>query len=88
MTLPAWLPRDKALHAAMGAATVLGVLIVLAIAKQNIGLSLAVAGALVGLAYEYQQKFRGEGEFSLLDAAATAAPGFLAWGVLASFGLR
>ena len=88
MNLPDWLPRDKMLHAAMGAATVVGVLAVLAIAKHDIGFSLATATTLVGLAHEWQQKFRGEGEFSPLDAAATAAPGFLAWGVLASFGLR
>lgn len=88
MNLPTWLPRDKVLHAAMGAATVLALLALLAIAKHDIGFSLAMAGTAVGLAYERQQKFRGEGEFSLLDAAATAAPGYLAWGVLALFGLR
>lgn len=88
MNLPNWLPRDKALRAAMGLATVAIVLVVLAIAKHDIGFSLAVATTLVGLAYEWQQKFRGEGEFSLLDAAATAAPGYVAWGVLALFGLR
>ncbi|HOX89921.1 MAG TPA: hypothetical protein PLN55_09945 [Burkholderiaceae bacterium] len=82
------IPRDKLLHLAAGAATVVAVLAVLAIAKHDIGFALATAGTLVGLAYEWQQKFRGEGEFSLLDAAATAAPGFVAWGLLASFGLR
>lgn len=88
MNLPDWLPRDKVLRAAMGAATVVGVLAVLAIAKHDIGFALAVATTLVGLAYEWQRKFRGEGEVSVLGAAATAVPGFLAWGVLASFGLR
>lgn len=78
MNLPDWLPRDKVLRAAMGAATVVGVLAVLAIAKHDIGFALAVATTLV----------RGEGEVSVLDAAATAAPGFLAWGVPASFSLR
>lgn len=82
------IPRDKLLHLAMGAATILGVLLVLAIAKHDIGFSLAVAATLVGLSYEWHRKFRGEGTFSLLDAAATAAPGFMAWGVLALFGLR
>lgn len=91
MNLPTWLPKipkDKLMHLATGAAAVLCVLLTMAIAKHNIGLALAAATTLLGLAIEALQKFRGEGEFSLLDAAATAAPGFLAWGVLASFGLH
>ena len=67
--------RDKVLHAAMGVAVVLGVLLLLLIAKHNTGAALAAATTLVGVAYEGQQKFRGEGEVSLLDAVATAAPG-------------
>ena len=82
------LGKDKLLHLAMGAAVIVAVLAVLAIAKHNIGFALAVATTLTGVAYEAQQKFRGEGEVSVLDAAATAAPGFLAWGALALFGLR
>lgn len=88
MNIPTWIPRDKLMHAAVGLAAVLAVLLVLAVAKHDIGFSLAVATTPLGLGAEGLQKFRGEGDFSLLDAAATAAPGFLAWGVLASFGPR
>lgn len=92
LNFPTWVPkliqRDKLLHAGIGAATVLAVLLLLAIAKHNIGISLAVSGVLVGLAYEYQRKLRSEGAFSMINAAATAAPGFVVWGALAAFGLR
>lgn len=88
MNLPAWLPRDKMLHAVGGTAVVAATLLVLAVAKHDVGFSLAASATLVGLAYEWVKKFRGEGEFSLLDAAATAAPGFAVWGALAAFGLR
>lgn len=80
--------KDNLLHLAMGSAVIVAVLLVMAIAKYDIGFALAVATTLTGAAYEAQQKFRGEGEVSMLDAAATAAPGFLAWGALALFGLR
>lgn len=91
MNIPNWrtlISRDKLLHLAAGTAVVVTVLVVLAVAKHDLGFSLAVAATAVGLANEWQQKFRGEGEFSLLDAAATAAPGFMAWGAFALFGLR
>lgn len=80
--------KDTLWHLAMGVAAVFGTLLLLAIAKHNIGAALAAASTLMGLAYEGQQKIRGEGAPSVLDAAATAAPGFLAWGALALFGLH
>lgn len=38
---------------------------------------------MVGLLYEGQQWVREEGQVEWLDALATAAPGWIAWGVLA-----
>lgn len=79
------IPKDKLMHAAMGAVAALGVLGLLAIAKHMGKDAAMVAGAVaVGLGYELVQKLRDEGDPDLEDAAVTTAGG-LALTVLAWF---
>lgn len=49
----------------------------------GLGACLAYTTSMVGLLYEGQQWAREEGQVEWLDALATAAPGWIAWGVLA-----
>jgi hypothetical protein len=78
-------PRDKLMHMGMGVATVVGAAVICIVARYNFGFAMAIATTLVGIAYEAQQKYRGEGEPSWADAAATSAPGFVVWGGLEVF---
>ena len=75
-------PKDKLWHLGMGVATVIGAAVVITVAGYSFGFALALTTTLVGIAYEAQQKVRKEGEPSFMDAAATAAPGFVAWAVI------
>jgi hypothetical protein len=74
------IPKDKLLHLGLGvvwlfaAATSYWVLLL-----WGVGPFLAYHTTVFGLLYEVNQAVRGEGEPSPLDAAATAAPGWLAW---------
>lgn len=47
-----------------------------------LGLAVAIGGIVFGVFYEFQQWYRKEGAVELLDAVATAAPGWAAWGVI------
>ena len=79
------IPKDKALHVAMGAAAVIVMLLALELAAWRAGAALALASTSLGVFYEFQQWWRKEGQVELLDAAATAAPGFVAWLALELF---
>jgi hypothetical protein len=77
------MPKDKILHVALGVLAIVCAWVALAINSLfGLGPTLAYTTTVVGLLYEVQQMYRGEGEPDLWDAAATAAPGFVAWGVL------
>ena len=75
--------NDKLLHVALGciaAAVGYGCLIVHS--TLGLGAMLAYTTTVTGIGYELQQHIRKEGQVEALDALATAAPGWLAWGVL------
>jgi hypothetical protein len=48
----------------------------------GVGPFLAYHTTVFGLLYEANQAIRKEGQPELLDALATAAPGWVAWGIL------
>jgi len=50
----------------------------------GLGACLAYTTTAVGVLYEVQQWYRREGQPDLYDALATAAPGWVAWGILAA----
>ena len=79
-------PRDKKLHLGLGVLAVIAAVVVSAVWQYAPGFALALASTAMGIGYEAQQKFRGEGDVSVWDAAFTAAPGFLAWGAWEAFG--
>lgn len=82
------IPRDKAMHVAMGAATAIGVLALLFVAARFGPPAAMIAGAVaVGCAYEGVQKLRGEGVVEFADVLATAAGGLLLTGALIAAGL-
>lgn len=77
------IPRDKLLHLALGALAVacaVGALTVYALF--GLGPCLAYTSTTVGVLYELQQHYRGEGQPDALDALATAIPGWVAWAIL------
>jgi hypothetical protein len=43
---------------------------------------LAYTTTAVGILYEVQQLYRGEGQVDVWDAIATAAPGWAAWALI------
>lgn len=78
------LPRDKLLHIALGVLAIACALLALAIFQRfGLGACLAYTSTAVGILYEVQQAFRREGQPDPWDAAATAAPGWIAWAALA-----
>ena len=79
------IPKDKILHIAMGVFAVLITLAVIELARHNLGAALAVMTTAFGVFYEAQQWWRKEGTVDPWDALATAAPGFVAWGLLEVF---
>lgn len=79
--------RDKLLHLLMGIATVAAMLLLVMVqARFGLGPALALATTLMGVGYEAQQRYRGEGQVEWQDALATAAPGLVAWAGLAALG--
>ena len=77
------MPADKWLHLGLGCVWLA------AAASSYFVLQLAGPGAFLAyhttvfaLLYEANQAIRGEGQPDLLDAVATAAPGWAVWGVL------
>lgn len=72
--------RDKLLHIALGGIAVACALAGLWVLDTwGVGALLAYTSTTVGLLYEAQQWVRKEGQVELLDAAATALPGWVAW---------
>lgn len=76
------IPRDKILHLVMGAAAVIVTVLVIELAKISLGGALAFMTTAFGAFYEFQQWYRKEGQVEVLDAVATAAPGFVAWAAI------
>ena len=75
--------RDKLLHIALGVLSIGCALAALMIhAFFGLGPCLAYTTTAVGILYEVQQWYRKEGQPDPWDAVATAAPGFVAWGLL------
>jgi hypothetical protein len=75
--------NDKALHLALGCiAAAVAYLALIVHSTLGLGAMLAFITTVVGIGYEAQQRIRKEGQVEALDALATAAPGWLAWGVL------
>lgn len=77
------IPRDKILHIGLGliwlAVTLIGYWL---LQGYGLGAMLAWGTTAYGVLYEVQQWVRKEGQVEALDALATAAPGWVAWGVL------
>lgn len=77
------MPRDKLLHIALGVLSIVCALAALMIhALFGLGPTLAYTTTAVGVLYEIQQWYRKEGQPDIYDALATAAPGWVAWGIL------
>ena len=79
------IPRDKALHLAMGVGAVAVTVLVIELARHNLGAALALMTTAFGVFYEVQQWWRKEGTVDPWDAAATALPGFVVWALLEVF---
>lgn len=79
------IPKDKILHIAMGVGAVAITLVVIELARHNLGAALALMTTAFGIFYEAQQWVRKEGTVDPWDAVATAAPGFVAWAALELF---
>ena len=77
------MPRDKLLHLALGVLAILCAYVALWVNSLfGLGACMAYTTTCVGVLYEVQQHYRGEGEPDLFDALATAAPGFVVWALL------
>ena len=76
------IPKDKIQHLIMGAGAVAATLIAVWIAQHSLGGACAFITTLFAVFYEAQQLYRREGQPDVMDAIATAAPGWLAWAVL------
>lgn len=77
------IPKDKLLHLALGVLAILCAYVALWVNSLfGLGACMAYTTTCVGVLYEVQQHYRGEGEPDLLDALATAAPGFVVWALL------
>lgn len=73
------IPRDKLLHVALG---VLWLALIAPAFWLPLGPSLAYATTLYACMYELSQWYRKDGQPEVLDALATALPGWAAWGIL------
>ena len=77
------IPRDKLLHIGLGFVWLFAAMVSYwVLVLFGIGPFLAYHTTVFGILYEINQLIRKEGQPDLLDAAATALPGFIAWGVL------
>lgn len=79
------IPKDKILHITMGVGAVAITLVVIELARHNLGAALALMTTAFGVFYEAQQWYRRDGTVDVMDAVATAAPGFVAWAALELF---
>lgn len=72
--------KDKVAHFVIGVLGILALLLILAVHRATgIGPATAVTTTLLGAALEAYQRVRHEGTPSLLDAVATASPGWAFW---------
>jgi hypothetical protein len=77
------MPKDKLLHFGLGCVWLFAAMVSYwVLVLFGIGPFLAYHTTVYALLYEINQLIRKEGQPDLLDAAATALPGFIAWGVL------
>lgn len=76
------IPKDKMMHLAMGVGAVVATLAALELAKYSPGAACAFITTLFGVFYEAQQWWRKEGNVEVMDAVATALPGWLFWLIL------
>jgi len=75
--------RDKLLHLSLGCLAIACALIGMVVFNNlGVGALLAYTTTTTGLVYEFQQWYRNEGEVELMDAIATAIPGWMAWCVI------
>lgn len=73
------IPRDKLLHIGMGIGAIVVTMLAVQFAQWKLGAALALTTTAFGVFYEAQQWWRKEGTVDVWDAAATAAPGWVAW---------
>ena len=78
--------NDKLLHFALGVIACLAACVGAYIyGTVGLGALLAYTSTTVGIAYEMQQKIRGEGQVDAFDAFATAIPGWVAAAIIYFF---
>lgn len=74
------IPRDKLLHIGLGLIALPCAYVALWVnSLLGLGACLAYTTTVVGILYEVNQWIRKEGQPDLLDAVATALPGWVAW---------
>ncbi|MFM1990229.1 MAG: hypothetical protein RJA99_3186 [Pseudomonadota bacterium] len=77
------IPRDKLLHIGLGCLWLLCVVVSYwVLSRFGAGAFLAFQTTAYGALYEVNQWIRKEGQPDPWDAAATALPGWVAWGLL------
>ena len=77
------IPRDKLLHFGLGCVWLFAAMVSYwVLVLFGTGPFLAYHTTVFGILYEINQLIRKEGTPDPWDAAATALPGFIAWGVL------
>lgn len=77
------IPRDKVLHIALGVLAIPCAYVALWVNSLfGLGACMAYTTTVVGVLYEVQQWVRKEGQVEVLDALATAAPGWVVWAAL------
>lgn len=75
--------RDKLQHIGLGIIAIVCAFGALMVNSMfGLGACLAYTTTVVGALYEVQQHYRREGVADLLDALATAAPGWVVWALL------
>lgn len=77
------IPRDKVLHIALGVLAIPCAYVALWVNSLfGLGACMAYTTTVVGVLYEVQQCVRKEGRVEVLDAAATALPGWVVFVIL------
>lgn len=77
--------RDKLQHMVMGAGAAAATLVAVWISQYSLGGACAFITTLFAVFYEAQQWYRREGQPDVMDAIATAAPGWAIWAALEVF---
>ena len=79
------IPKDKIQHLIMGIGAAASTLVAVWIAQHSLGGACAFITTLFAVFYEAQQWYRREGQPDVMDAIATAAPGWAIWAALEVF---